>query len=54
MDDSSILTSFKTLISELQGIAGLDQLQEAISDLKEINTLLTQLSKTGSHLSNRS
>lgn len=54
MDDSSILTSFETLISELQGIAGLDQLQEAISDLKEINTLLTQLSKTGSHLSNRS
>lgn len=54
MEDSSILTSLKTLFSELKGIAGLDRMQEAITDLKEINTLLTQLSKSGSYVTNRS
>lgn len=54
MEDSSILTSLKTLFSELKGIAGLDRMQEAITDLKEINTLLTQLSKSGSYVTNSS
>lgn len=54
MEDLSILTSLKTLFSELKGIAGLDRLQDAITDLKEINTLLTQLSKSGSYVTNTS
>ncbi len=54
MEDSSTLTSLKTLISELKGIAGLDRLQDAITDLKEINTLLTQLSKSGSYVTKSS
>lgn len=51
MADSSILNSLRDFFRNTRGFFAQDILQNSIKELREVNTLLTEISKTASHLS---